>query len=45
MNRALESLSLDQLWVIHPGEHTYPLSKKVSAWPLKHIVTLPEQLR
>jgi len=45
MNQALESLNLAHLWVIYPGEHSYPLSKEVSVWPMKNIVTLPKQLR
>jgi hypothetical protein len=45
MNQALESLNLTHLWVIYPGEHPYPLSKQISVWPMKNIVTLPKQLR
>ena len=45
MNQALESLKLTHLWVIYPGEHPYPLSKQISVWPMKNIVTLPKQLR
>jgi hypothetical protein len=45
MNQALESLSLAYLWIIYPGEHPYPLSKQISVWPMKNIVTLPKQLR
>jgi len=45
MNQALESLNLTRLWVIYPGEDSYPLSKQISVWPMKEIVTLPKQLR
>jgi len=45
MNQALESLNLAHLWIIYPGEHSYPLSKKISVWPLKDIASLPKQLR
>jgi len=45
MNQAIESLNLTHLWVIYPGDHPYPLSKQISAWPMKNIVTLPKQLR
>jgi predicted AAA+ superfamily ATPase len=45
MNQALESLNLVHLWVIYPGEHPYPLSKRISVWPMKNIVTLPKELR
>lgn len=44
MNQAIESLNLAHLWIIYPGEHAYPLSKQISAWPMKNILTLPEQL-
>ena len=45
MNQALESLNLAHLWIIYPGEDAYPLSKQISVWPLKDIVSLPRQLR
>jgi hypothetical protein len=45
INQAIESLNLAHLWIIHPGEHHYPLSKQVSAWPMKDIATLPKQIR
>ncbi len=45
MTQALESLNLVHLWVIYPGKHPYPLSKQISVWPMKDIVTLPKQLR
>jgi len=45
MNQAVESLNLAHLWVIYPGEDAYPLSKQISVWPLKDIVSLPNQLR
>ena len=45
MNQALESLNLAHLWIIYPGEHFYPLSKQITVWPLKDVVSLPKQLR
>jgi hypothetical protein len=45
MNQSLESLNLAHLWIIYPGEHPYPLSKQISVWPLRDIVSLPKQLR
>ena len=45
MNQAIESLNLAHLWIIYPGEHAYPLSGQISAWPIKNILTVPEQLR
>jgi hypothetical protein len=45
MNQALESLNLTRLWAIYPGEDSYPLSKQISVWSMKEIVTLPKQVR
>lgn len=45
MNQALESLNLDHLWIICPGEHSYPISKQISVWPIKNIFALPKQLQ
>jgi hypothetical protein len=45
MHQAFESLKLAHLWIIHPGEHRYPLSEKISVWPLKDLASLPKQLR
>jgi uncharacterized protein len=45
MNQALESLGLVHMWVIYPGEYSYPLSEQISVWPMKDIMTLPKQLR
>jgi hypothetical protein len=45
MNQALESLGLAHLWVIYPGEHSYPLSKQISVWSMRDLLTLPRQLR
>ena len=42
---ALESLNLAHLWIVYPGEHAYPLTKTISVWPIRKILTLPEQLR
>ena len=44
MNQVLESLNLAHQWINYPGEHLYPLSKQMSIWPLKDIVSLPKQL-
>jgi predicted AAA+ superfamily ATPase len=37
MHAALETLSLDHLWVIYPGKHKYPVHDKISVWPLRDI--------
>ena len=44
MIQAVESLNLSHLWVVYPGEHFYPLSNKISTWPMKNLVSLPEEL-
>jgi len=45
MHQALATLKLAHLWIVHPGDHSYPLSERISAWPLKDIASLPKQLR
>lgn len=37
MHSALDDLKLEHLWVIYPGEHTYPADSKITMLPLKHI--------
>jgi len=37
MNIVCEDLQLERLWVVYPGDDTYPLSKKITAMPLKDI--------
>jgi hypothetical protein len=44
MGRALEDLKLEHLWVVYPGEHRFPIEKKVSAWPFKDLPSLPKEL-
>lgn len=41
MRTALSDLELEHLWVIYPGEHTYPVDERISVWPLKEIAQLP----
>jgi predicted AAA+ superfamily ATPase len=41
MKSAIEILNLAHLWVVYPGEHTYPIDKKITVLPLKHITELP----
>lgn len=37
MRIALKDLKLDRLWVIYPGEHTYPIDEKISVMPVSDI--------
>ena len=32
------------LWIVHPGPHSYPVSEKTSALALRDIASLPGQL-
>lgn len=34
---ALEDLGLDHLWVIYPGEHSYPADDRITVWPLQKV--------
>ncbi len=45
MQAAVEDLNLDHLWLIYPGEHSFPVQRKISAWPLKEIDKLPERIQ
>jgi predicted AAA+ superfamily ATPase len=40
----LETLTLDHLWVIYPGEHDYPVHEKITVWPLREIASLSDRL-
>ena len=44
MNTALDSLSLDHLWVIYPGEKPFPVADKISVWPLRDIEDFPDRI-
>ncbi len=37
MHSAIADLSLDHLYIVHPGEHAFPISDKISATPLQSI--------
>ena len=38
MHRVREDLALEHLWIIYPGDHTYAIDDKITAWPLRHAV-------
>lgn len=44
MHRAAEDLSLDHLWIIYPGEHSYPVEENITVWPLRDVAALPKAL-
>jgi predicted AAA+ superfamily ATPase len=37
MRIALDDLGLDQLWVIYPGEHSYPVDDRITVYPLHQV--------
>ncbi len=44
MRSAVDELELAHLWVIHPGQHSYPMDEKITAWPAQQIAALREQM-
>ena len=44
MQIALQDLHLEQLWVIYPGHHTYPLHGKITVLPLRNLSILSDHL-
>jgi uncharacterized protein len=38
---AVSDLQLDHVWVVHPGEHRFPIEEKITAMPLTKIFELP----
>ena len=41
MRTAITDLGLEHLWVLHPGQHSYPVDERISVWPLKDVTRLP----
>ncbi len=37
MRTAMEQLRLDQLWVVHPGLHEFPLEDRITAMPVSRV--------
>ena len=37
MHIVLQDLGLEHLWVVYPGDLSYPLTENITAWPLKKI--------
>jgi predicted AAA+ superfamily ATPase len=40
MRIACEDLKLEHLWIVYPGEHTYPVEKNISVLSLGHITDI-----
>ncbi len=45
MRSALKDLKLDQLDVVHAGEHTFPLAENIRAIPLHALLAEPSPLQ
>ena len=37
MNNVVEHLGLSNLWVIYPGNRSYPLTEKITVLPFSHV--------
>jgi predicted AAA+ superfamily ATPase len=44
MRTAIESLNLAHLWIIYPGQHSYPVAENVTMLPLTELDALRRQL-
>jgi hypothetical protein len=38
MRTALQDLALEHLYVVHPGEHEFPLAEAITATPLSRLI-------
>ena len=45
MRIALDTLKLHHLWIINPGQHCYPIDKRISALPLIDVGRLKKLVR
>lgn len=45
MRTAITDLGLDRLWILHPGEHAYPIDDRIEAWPLARVDELGQRFR
>lgn len=45
MRIASSELSLSHLWIIYPGNQTYPITNNITALPLKNLPSLREQIK
>jgi predicted AAA+ superfamily ATPase len=44
MHIALADLELEHLWIVHPGAHRFPITERLSAWPLREVGKLAKEL-
>jgi predicted AAA+ superfamily ATPase len=45
MHIALQDLNLEHLWVIYPGEQSYPVDAQISVCPIQDLDFIAQQLR
>lgn len=45
MRTAMETLNLDHLWIIYPGQQSYPVYDKISVLPVRDLPAIRNQLR
>lgn len=45
MRIASSELSLEHLWIIYPGNETYPVMKNITALPFKNLETIREKIK
>jgi len=45
MHVALEDLSLAHLWIVYPGEASFPIGPRLSALPLGEVARAPRELQ
>jgi hypothetical protein len=45
MRIAASELALDHLWIVYPGNETYPVGKNITTLPIKDLEAIREQLK
>lgn len=44
IHTALKNLNLHHLWIIYPGQHAYPVDKKITVFPLQDITRFTDHI-
>ena len=44
MKIAVDDLGLDHLWIIYPGQKTFPVHEKITVWSLRDVEELPSHI-
>ena len=45
MRIASFELSIEHLWIVYPGNETYPVKKNITALPLRNLDTIREKIK